>query len=922
MLPAVADDLRPLRRACLAGGAAGLVLLALTLFAPPFARWDHASTGMLTVHLLLELVALSVALLIVNIGWHALDRDAAGPHNVLIGGFTVVASCDLVHALTYAGMPPLLGPASTERAIFYWLAGRSAEVLTLAWLALGGRRPLTRGVSLAGGLLASATLVGIGAGGLDEFPRTFQPGQGVTGFKVAYEWGLCLANLVVAALLWRRAAGRPVVEARSQYLLATSAFVVGIGELAFTRYTSPSDFENVFGHLFKVAAYLILYQAMVAARLRLPFEALRDSRAQLAEREQRLSAVLDNTLDGIVTLDAQGHVVVFNRAAEQLFGVRAAEALGSPLARFVPRADGRRFQVLARRQARRQARRWRLRGRRHDGSLFPLELSVSRSGEGAASLVTAVLRDLGPQAAVEASRRAQVAAEAASEAKSQFLAHMSHEIRTPLNAVLGFTDLALRGELSARQRQRLSRARIAGESLLGLIDQVLDLSKVEAGKLELAPAPFALDELVDRIDAVVGQLARSKGLAFRLERDPALPAWLHGDLHRLAQVLINLGGNAVKFTPQGAVTLALRQQAREAGFVALEISVQDTGIGLTEGELSRLFKPFSQADASTQRVHGGTGLGLAISQQLAGLMGGQITVQSTPGQGSRFSLTRRLGVAARPGAPAAASVRSGTAPPEALRGRKVLLVGDNPLNQQVATELLEQVAGLQVTVAADGPAALAALATDAPELVLLDLQLPGMDGFEVARRVRADARWARLPLIAMSAHAGERDRAACQAAGMNDHIGKPFEPGVLFQLLLRWLAPDALAVAAPPAGAAAREAAPAAPLDPALGLMYCGGRPALLARALATFEQCHAGTAERMEQALAAGHWPTLARLAHGLVAAAGNIGATPLSALAAQLQDAAAAADTQAAASLAGAVVRELGRVRQAVAAQQAAPP
>ncbi|WP_395702300.1 MASE3 domain-containing protein [Aquabacterium sp.] len=899
-----------LRQACAAGVLLSLLLLVLLLYSPPFTRWMVPDTSVLSVHLMLELVAVVVAMQIVSIGWHALDGEAAGTGSVLITGFTVVALCDLVHALTYEGMPPLLGEASTPRAIFFWLMGRSAEVVTLAWLAWPPRRPLPRALALGLGSAIGLGLVLLGSFAIEVFPLTFVKGRGVTAFKAAYEVGLCVGNVLVGVLLWRRAGPRRM----PYYLLGTSAFVMGVGELAFTQYVTPSDFQNLFGHGFKVAAYLLLYRATFVTSVRAPFEALRSSRQQVAAREQQLADVLAGTVDGIVTLDAQQRIVMFNRAAEQLFGIGVLQALRLPPTALVPAARRARIEALVRRPGGRAAhRRWRVTGQRADGSRFPLELSLSQVGEGEGRLLTAVLRDLAPQRAIEASRRGQAAAEAASRAKSEFLANMSHEIRTPMNAVLGFVNLALRGPLEPRQQQYLSRARIAAESLLGLIDQILDLSKVEAGKLALVAAPFRLEHVIERVEVINSQLARQKGLTFDVIVDEDVPPVLQGDAQRLAQVLTNLCGNAVKFTASGSVTLRVALLAREAGGegdeVTLRFSVSDSGIGLSDEQIARLFRPFEQADASTTRRYGGTGLGLAISQQLVGLMGGRIEVTSRPGQGSCFSFVLRLPALAAAAVEAAAGAPTDQPPEQALQGRSVLLVEDNAFNQEVAGELLREVAGMRVSVAGDAASALRLLVQEPPfDAVLLDVQLPGMDGFELARRIRAEPRWRGLPLIAMTAHAGAADRAACRAAGMDDHIGKPFEPAQLFSTLQRWLGPapptagtppglpaSAVPPVLPPAATAAVE-----PVDVALGLRYCGGRPALYAMAVRRFLETQADMAQRLRQAERAGDLPRVASLAHMLVGNAGTLGAQRLSTLARQLEQAVPEAPTDGAAQVA----------------------
>ena len=391
--------------------------------------------------------------------------------------------------------------------------------------------------------------------------------------------------------------------------------------------------------------------------------------------------------------------------------------------------------------------------------------------------------------AVEAlrTRRERDLAEGANRAKSEFLANMSHEIRTPLNAIIGLNYLVRRAGVTAEQSVRLDKVESAGKHLLSLINNVLDLSKIDAGQVQLESANFHLSSVLDAVASIIGEAARAKGLVVELDAD-AVPMWLRGDPTRLRQALLNFADNAVKFTSSGAIALRAKLLQDDGDALLVRFSVEDTGIGIAADSLPRLFRAFEQADASITRKFGGTGLGLAIAKRLAELMGGSCGADSRPGVGSTFWFTAWLqrGHGVLP-----AAVSGNAASAEALlrqrhQGARVLVAEDNVVNQEVLLAMLYG-AGLSAVVAPDGQQAVAMARAGDYALALMDMQMPVMGGLEATRAIRALPHWQTTPIVALTANAFDEDRQACKAAGMDDFIVKPVDADLLYATILRWL---------------------------------------------------------------------------------------------------------------------------------------
>ncbi|TXI79843.1 MAG: response regulator [Flavobacteriales bacterium] len=648
-------------------------------------------------------------------------------------------------------------------------------------------------------------------------------------------------------------------------------------------------------------------------------------------------------------------------------------------------------------------------------------------------------------AANVALNEARDAAESASRSKSAFLANMSHEIRTPMNAIIGLAHLLGRDIADVRQRERLGKISDAAQHLLAIINDILDVSKIEAGHLELEQTPFEFEQVVDRVCTMIGDKAAAKGLELVRDIDPALACVLTGDPLRIGQILLNYAGNALKFTSQGSIVLRARVTEDNEDSVLVRVEVRDTGVGIASDVLPRLFSSFEQADSSTTREFGGTGLGLAINRHLAHMMGGEVGVESEPGRGSVFWFTARLGkspiaperrqthadagrlrgmrvlvvddlaeardvatdllrllgmtpsavadgesglravreaddagapfdlvlidwrmpgldgmatvdrlralplrcpprfllvtaydhalpdvqwrsagfdaMLAKPVSPSGlldtlvGLVEPGVAATteqtvsdleqraaEYARGARLLLAEDNPINREVATELL-QALGITIDVAGDGAEAVAMASTGGYDLILMDVQMPVMDGLTATRAIRRAATGGSLPIIAMTANAFEDDRQQCLAAGMNDHVAKPVDPARLYETLLHWLPPPSVRATRTEDAAAARPseqedgrllaALAAVPgLESAAGLKVFRGNAERYRQLLQKFGDGHQDDAERIRAACQAGERDAARHLAHALKGAAAAVAAVSVQRAAAALEAWARAGD------------------------------
>jgi PAS domain S-box-containing protein len=513
---------------------------------------------------------------------------------------------------------------------------------------------------------------------------------------------------------------------------------------------------------------------------------------------------------GYCTVSRQGLILEANLSAATLLGTDRAKLIGQPLSHYINGDDADRFH-LQRRQIldTGEPLAGELRMSTAAGTPFWAQLAASAApaADGTPALYV-VLSDVTARkhAELELARHrehledlvqertaalavARDLAEAASRAKSTFLSTMSHELRTPMTGVMGMLELVTRRTTDSKTREYLGKALDAAQSLLAIINDILDLSRIEADRLRLDCRRFTLGSLLGQLRSLAEPLANARGIALRVSVPAALAECaVLGDDLRLGQILLNLTGNAIKFTPAGSVSVCVTVSDEPGDALWLRCEIEDTGIGIAVADQERLFEPFEQADRLLTRQYGGTGLGLAISRRLAHLMGGEIGLSSEVGVGSVFWCTVRLRKAAAAGPPVAAPAAEERVATR-HRGKRILLAEDDAVSREVIRDLLEH-AGLVVDTAEDGWQAVVLATTNSYHLVLMDLAMPDVDGFEATRLIRALPDCADLPIVALTASAFDADRARCLAAGMNDHLAKPVIPGALFGTLFAWLDGD------------------------------------------------------------------------------------------------------------------------------------
>ncbi|EJM97726.1 MHYT domain-containing protein [Herbaspirillum sp. YR522] len=659
------------------------------------------------------------------------------------------------------------------------------------------------------------------------------------------------------------------------YTGMAAARFIGQASVRQGSFFIDSTFASLALSMFTITITVLVTAANGLVRYRQTFRQVRES-------ESRIRAIVETAVDGIITINGRGIVQEMNRSAERLFGWTAQEVVGRNIKMLMPEPDTsshddylRNFLSTGLPKVIGQGRE--VNGLHRSGRLVPVRLAVGRVDLPGSQLFVGFVTDISERRALEASLRETAhKAEQAAEAKTAFLANMSHEIRTPMNAIIGFTELLLKSELAPQQRSHLAIVHQSARSLLGLLNDVLDSTKLEKGAVALEQIDFSLRELAQQVISSLRLSAENKNLELFLDYRPGTVQYFKGDPLRIQQVLTNLLGNAIKFTASGQVRLSIFV---DSGAVRLDVA--DTGIGMNQEQLQRIFDPFSQADASISRRFGGTGLGTTIARQLVELMGGGIRVESTPGAGSLFMVSIPLEAGSKPLADNSSVSGSG------LPSMRVLIADDVPQNLELLSHLLKD-AGHQVVCASDGEEVVAKWSDGTHyDLVLMDVHMPRVDGLSAARRIRGVERESGrrpVPIIALTASVMESDRRAARAAGMDGFASKPLDLPRLRAEIRR-----VLGIEKP---ATTLEVAPAtqdAEIDWQAGVSLWGSKRRMagaIAAFLADLQQRHPLPATGSDLALL--DWSLAARSLHGIRGAAGNLALTKVAQLSARLESAA----------------------------------
>ena len=759
----------------LVGLVAVLGILAI-INAPADTASGFLSGRMLDLHLVLELFAIVIAALVVTVSWHTFDRQKDSSANALLAGFVVVMGCDVMHALTYEGMPPFLTESSTPQAIFFWLMGRSFEVLTLGALALGLAPHWSRSVLLGIGLMVLVATIAVGSYRLDLFPTTFVPGVGVTPFKAGYEYVLTGLNGLLALRLWHKAKRE---RSRQHALLAFSCLFMGLGGFAFTAYVTPSDFQNVVGHLYKVGAYALLYRATFIASIQAPYAALQASEALVRESQARMNTLGANLPHSVlyqVVLEPDGHrrFTEVSDSVERVCGVRVADVLRDPVTMYgsIHPDDMASLAATEQRCAETlQVFDCEARFCRPDGSVRRMHMvSAPRVLDGGLIVWDGLLTDVTDRTEAQEARRRleqQLGEAQKLESIGTLASGIAHDFNNVLAAILGNAHMAredLKGANPADVALSLDQIIKASDRARNLVDRILSFSRRDAARRQVQPL---LPVLRESLSLLRSTLPAGVQLIECID-DPEASAEI--DRTQFEQVLLNLCTNAWHALGDQGGRIEVGLDTMVLGAAAamplgllpgchVRLWVQDNGSGMDDQVRQRIFEPFF----TTKPVGKGTGLGLSVVHGIVRSHDAAIGVHSHPGQGTRFDIF----IPAPPGGVAPAPARGTVAQPEAGlgQGERVLLIEDDLLMSAMLEKLLAR-HGYRVSHHSEPEQAMAVVRADpqAFDIVVTDYNMPqhsGLDVITAIRRMRPG-----LPTILVSGYVSDELRARAAAQGV------------------------------------------------------------------------------------------------------------------------------------------------------------
>ncbi|WNV05774.1 MASE3 domain-containing protein [Candidatus Methylospira mobilis] len=759
---------------------------------------SHIVDNYLPLHTILETFTVVVASQVFSVGWNAYRRGL--PSNILriACAFLGVGLLDCSHMLSYTGMPDFVTPSGPQKAIIFWLAARVLAAVTLFTVAVTPWRPLTSAVNryflLVPVLLLVAALHWLFLFHADLLPIFFIPGKGLTLFKIYIEYTIIALNLVTALILLLRMRNPLPFNAAG---LVGVVCTMAMSEFFFTRYVDFTDTFNLLGHIYKIVSYLFLYFAIFVETIEHPYN-------QLQASQNQMQAMLDAMPEMMLELGLDGRLYYYHAAKTGFLAVPVSEIPGKSISDIMP---GTAAEILfsalheTERKGHSQGRQVEL-DLPEGGRWFVLSASRKTALKGEEPHFIVLLHDITDRKRAEEElgrykdqleetiqRRtaelllARDAAEAANKAKSLFLANMSHELRTPMNAILGFSNMMSRDPyLTESQCENLGIIKRSGEHLLSLINDVLEMAKIEAGRQQLEIAPFDLSGMVRDVTEMMSVRAHEKGLLLLLDQSSEFPRYIKGDETRLRQVLVNLVGNALKFTTHGGVTIRLgvKQNAKRH----LLIEVEDTGIGINPEDQKRLFEPFVQlAKAGEQK---GTGLGLVISRQFIQLMGGTMAVESAKGKGSLFRVELPVELADM------ADVLKGEKQGEVIglapgQPRYRILITENQYENQLLLSRLMTCVDQDVKIAENGEQCVKIFQEWHPDLIWMDRRMPVMDGMEATRRIRQLPGGGEVKIVAVTASAFKDQQQEMLDAGMNEFVRKPYRFEEIYDSLARQL---------------------------------------------------------------------------------------------------------------------------------------